>query len=156
MSTQIKYATKRHNTWVYFRTYPKHLQPLLGSSLKTADAKTAKGRVAELNQTYQSIIKEAEAHVSADTDQTTTDILNTCSAAADPGPRVVRPRYQPRRLPCDRCVAELAQRYLSYQSELRPGSYKAVGFAVELLGLTLWKGQGGIHLFSKRGETPSR
>ena len=55
MSTQIKYAYKRHNTWVYRRTYPKHLQHLLGSSLKqslkTADAKTAKARVAELNQT---------------------------------------------------------------------------------------------------------
>jgi hypothetical protein len=34
MSTQIKYAYKRHNTWVYRRTYPQHLQHLLGSSLK--------------------------------------------------------------------------------------------------------------------------
>ena len=46
MSTQIKYAYKRHNTWVYRRTYPQHLQPLLGFSLKqsvkTADAKTEK------------------------------------------------------------------------------------------------------------------
>ena len=53
MSTQIKYAYKRHNTWVYRRTYPKALQPLLGSalkqSLKTADATQAKARVAELN-----------------------------------------------------------------------------------------------------------
>ena len=67
MSIKIKYATKRHNTWVYRRTYPKHLQPLLGSSLKrslkTADAQTAKTRVAELNQTFQSIIKESEQHV---------------------------------------------------------------------------------------------
>ena len=43
MSTQIKYAYKVHNTWVYRRTYPKHLQEILGSSLKrslkTADAK---------------------------------------------------------------------------------------------------------------------
>ena len=56
MSTQIKYVYKRHNTWVYRRTYPKHLQQLLGSSfkqsLKTTDATTAKARVAELNQTY--------------------------------------------------------------------------------------------------------
>ena len=81
MSIKIKYATKRHNTWVYRRTYPKHLQPLLGSSLKqslkTADAKTARARVADLNQTYQSIIKEAEAHVSAHTNQTPADIPNT-------------------------------------------------------------------------------
>ena len=65
MSTQIKYAYKRHNTWVYRRTYPQHLQPLLGSSLKqslkTADAKTAKARVAALNQTFTNIVKEADA-----------------------------------------------------------------------------------------------
>ncbi len=34
MSTQIKYAYKRHNTWIYRRTYPVHLQEILGSSLK--------------------------------------------------------------------------------------------------------------------------
>ena len=53
MSADIKYAYKRHNTWVYRRTYPKAVQPILGSSLKqslrTADAKQAKARVAELN-----------------------------------------------------------------------------------------------------------
>jgi hypothetical protein len=46
MSTQIKYAYKRHNTWVFRRTYLQHLQNLLGSSLKqslkTADAKQPK------------------------------------------------------------------------------------------------------------------
>ena len=95
MSTQIKYAYKRHNTWVYRRTYPQHLQPLLGSSLKqslkTADAKTAKARVAELNQTYQSIVNEADAHVSANTDQTSAIIPNACGAAADPRPCIERP-----------------------------------------------------------------
>jgi hypothetical protein len=53
MSPQIKYAYKTHNTWVYRRTYPKALQPLLGTalkqSLKTGDAREAKTRVAELN-----------------------------------------------------------------------------------------------------------
>ena len=34
MSTQIKYAYKRHNTWVYRRTYPKHLQGHLDFSNK--------------------------------------------------------------------------------------------------------------------------
>ena len=148
MSIKIKYATKRHNTWVYRRTYPKHLQEHLGSSLKqslkTADAKTAKARVAELNQTYQSIIKEADAHVSAHTDQTTADIPNTCGAPADPRPRIERPRYQPVRLLGDRSVAEPAQSYLSYQSDrLRPGSYKAVRFAVELLVSHLGKAKVG-------------
>ena len=148
MSIKIKYATKRHNTWVYRRTYPKHLQHLLGSSLKqslkTADAKIAKARVADLNQTFTNIVKEADAHVSAHTDQTTTDIPNTCGAAADPRPRIERPRYQPLRLLGDRSVAELALSYLSYQSErLRPGSYKAVRFAVQLLVSHLGKAKVG-------------
>ena len=138
MSTQIKYAYKRHNTWVYRRTYPQHLQPLLGSSLKqslkTADAKTAKARVAVLNQTFTNIVKEAEQHVSANTDQTGAIISNACSAAADPRPGIERPRYQPVRLLGDRRLAEVATEYLTYQSErLRPSSYKAVRFAAELL-----------------------
>ena len=81
MTIKIKYAYKRHNTWVYRRTYPQQLQHLLGSSLKqslkTADAKTAKARVAELNQTYQSTVKEAEQHVSAHTDAAHPELSNT-------------------------------------------------------------------------------
>ena len=47
---------------------------------------------------------------------------------------VVRPRYQPLRLLGDRRVKELAANYLTQQAEsLRPGSYKAVRFALELL-----------------------
>ena len=138
MSTQIKYAYKRHNTWVYRRTYPQHLQHLLGSSLKqslkTADAKTAKARLAELNQTYQSIVKEAEQHVSANTGKDPAIIPTACSATADPRPCIERPRYQPVRLLGDRRLAEVATEYLTYQSErLRPGSYKAIRFATELL-----------------------
>jgi len=133
MSTQIKYAYKRHNTWVYRRTYPQHLQPLLGSSLKqslkTADAKTAKARVAELNQTFTNIVKEADAHVSA----------NTCKASANSTDHsvrvpVARPRYHHACLLGERLVKDLAKAYLTYKSErLRPGSLKAVRFATELL-----------------------
>ena len=65
MSPQIKYAYKTHNTWVYRRTYPKALQPLLGTALQTGDAREAKLRVAELNQTFTTIIKEAQAHALA-------------------------------------------------------------------------------------------
>ena len=138
MSTHIKYAYKRHNTWVYRRTYPQHLQHLLGSSLKqslkTADAKTAKVRVAELNQTFTNIIKEAGAHVSANTDQTDAIIPNTCGASADPRPCIERPRYHHARLVGERLVKDLAAAYLTCQSErLRPGSYKAIRFATELL-----------------------
>ena len=138
MSTQIKYAYKRHNTWVYRRTYPQHLQPLLGSSLKqslkTADAKTAKARVAELNQTFTNIIKEAEQHVSPNTGKAYAIIPTACGADTDPRPCIERPRYQPVRLLGDRRLAEVAKEYLKYQSErLRPGSYKAIRFATELL-----------------------
>ena len=138
MSTQIKYAYKRHNTWVYRRTYPQHLQHLLGSSLKqslkTADAKTAKARVAELNQTFTNIIKEAEAHVSANSGQTGAIISTACGATADPRPGIERPRYHHARFVGERLVKDLAAEYLTYQSErLRPGSYKAIRFATELL-----------------------
>ena len=132
MSTQIKYAYKRHNTWVYRRTYPKHLQETLGSalkqSLKTGDATQAKARVAELNQTFTTIIKEAQAHA--------TDCPHTSPSTPAQAPRlgVTRPRYQRARLMGDGLVAELAQAYLAEVSErLRPGSYKSVRFALELL-----------------------
>ena len=133
MSTKIKYAYKRHNTWVYRRTYPQHLQHLLGSSLKqslkTADAKTAKARVAELNQTFTNIVKEAEQHVSANTGKASAN--STDNSVRVP---VARPRYHHARFVGERLVKDLAASYLTYQSErLRPGSYKAIRFATELL-----------------------
>jgi len=138
MSPQIKYAYKTHNTWVYRRTYPKALQPLLGSalkqSLKTGDAREAKLRVAELNQTFTTIIKEAQAHALA------TPHTDTSIAAQGPRLAVGRPRYQRARLVGERLVAELAQAYLAEVSQrLRPGSYKSVRFALGLLGSHLGK-----------------
>ena len=138
MSPQIKYAYKTHNTWVYRRTYPKALQPLLGSalkqSLKTGDAREAKLRVAELNQTFTTIIKEAQAHALA------TPHTDTPTATQGPRLAVGRPRYQRARLLGERLVADLAQAYLAETSQrLRPGSYKSVRFALELLGSHLGK-----------------
>ncbi|MDA9235532.1 tyrosine-type recombinase/integrase [bacterium] len=138
MSPQIKYAYKTHNTWVYRRTYPKALQPLLGSalkqSLKTGDAREAKLRVAELNQTFTTIIKEAQAHALA------TPHTDTPTAAQGPRLAVGRPRYQRARLVGERLVAELAQAYLAEVSQrLSPGSYKSVRFALELLSSHLGK-----------------
>ena len=138
MSPQIKYAYKRHNTWVYRRTYPKALQPILGSalkqSLKTSDATQAKTRVAELNQTFTTIIKEAQAHALA------TPHTDTPTAAQGPRLAVGRPRYQRARLVGERLVAELAQAYLAETSErLRPGSFKSVRFALSLLTSHLGK-----------------
>jgi hypothetical protein len=138
MSPQIKYAYKTHNTWIYRRTYPKVLQPILGTalkqSLKTGDAREAKLRVAELNQTFTTIIKEAQAHALATS--------NTATAIAAQAPRLAvgRPRYQRARLLGERLVADLAQAYLTETAErLRPGSYKSVRFALSLLTSHLGK-----------------
>ena len=138
MSPQIKYAYKTHNTWVYRRTYPKALQPILGSalkqSLKTGDATQAKTRVAELNQTFTTIIKEAQAHALA------TPHTDTPTATQGPRLAVGRPRYQRARLLGERLVADLAQAYLTETAErLRPGSYKSVRFALSLLTSHLGK-----------------
>ena len=132
MSPQIKYAHKTHNTWIYRRVYPKPLQPLLGTalkqSLKTGDAREAKLRVAELNQTFTTIIKEAQAHALA------TAHTDTPTAAQGPRLDVGRPRYQRARLVGDGLVDDLTQAYLAEVSQrLRPGSYKSVRFALELL-----------------------
>ena len=132
MSPQIKYAYKTHITWVYRRTYPKALQPLLGTalkqSLKTGDAREAKLRVAELNQTFTTIIKEAQAHALA------TPHTDTLTATQGPRLAVGRPRYQRARLLGERLVADLATDYFAEVSQrLRPGSYKSVRFALELL-----------------------
>jgi integrase len=138
MSPQIKYAYKTHNTWVYRRTYPKALQEILGTalkqSLKTSDAREAKLRVAELNQTFTTIIKEAQAHALATPH---TDTSTTAQAARL---AVGRPRYQRARLVGERLVTDLAKAYLAEVSQrLRPGSYKSVRFALELLTSHLGK-----------------
>ena len=138
MSPQIKYAYKTHNTWVYRRTYPKALQPILGfalkQSLKTGDAREAKLRVAELNTTFTTIIKEAQAHALA------TPHTDTLTATQGPRLGVGRPRYQRARLLGERLVADLVQVYLAEVSQrLRPGSYKSVRFALSLLTSHLGK-----------------
>jgi integrase len=106
----------------------------LKQSLKTGDATQAKTRVAELNQTFTTIIKEAQAHALA--------TPHTAPATATQGPRLAvgRPRYQRARLLGERLVADLAQAYLAEVSQrLRPGSYKSVRFALSLLTSHLGK-----------------
>ena len=127
MSIQIKYAYRRHNTWTYRRTYPQHLRDLLGSSLKqslkTSDAKIARKRVEELNTKFTDIVQEAESHAAEN---------DTPSESRQIG--VAVPRYHRARLLGQRPVAELATGYLREASErLRPGSFKSVRFALELL-----------------------
>jgi integrase len=129
MSTQIKYAYRRHNTWAYRRTYPVYLQEILGSSLKrslhTADAKIAAKRVAELNTTFEAIVQEAEAKI-AEAEQSSEPLQLAIA--------VTVPRYQRARLLGEQQVQEVAVVYLAEAStRLRPGSYKSVRFALELL-----------------------
>ena len=106
----------------------------LKQSLKTGDATQAKTRVAELNTTFTTIIKEAQAHALA------TPHTDTSIAAQGPRLAVGRPRYQRARLLGERLVADLAQAYLAEVSQrLRPGSYKSVRFALSLLTSHLGK-----------------
>ena len=127
MSTQISYAYRRHNTWIYRRTYPQHLQGILGSSLKrslhTADAKVALKRVSELNATFEAIVQEAEAQ-----------LANSVQSSAPAQIAVAVPRYPRARLLGEQQVQEVAAVYLAEASNrLRPGSYKSVRFALDLL-----------------------
>ena len=127
MPTQIKYAYRRHNTWIYRRTYPVHLHDVLGSSLKrslhTADAKVAAKRVAELNTTFEAIVAEAEAK-----------LADGVQSGQPPQLAIAVPRYQRARLLGEQPVQEVAAIYLAEVSaRLRPGSYKSVRFALELL-----------------------
>jgi site-specific recombinase XerD len=130
MSTRIPYARLHHNTWLYRRTYPRALQPLLGTalkcSLKTSDLREAKARVAELNHTFTRIVTEALSHAAHAPDP----------SVSSEAPRlgVARPRYGRARLLGDRALGELVGLYLQYQAKrLRPGSFKSVRFAMGLL-----------------------
>ena len=90
--------------------------------------------MAELNQTFTTIIKEAQAHALA------TPHTDTSIAAQGPRLAVARPRYQHARLLGDGLISDLAQAYLAEAAErLRPGSYKSVRFALGLLGSHLGK-----------------
>ena len=138
MSTRITYASLQHNTWVYRRTYPRHLQPHLGSSLKqslkTTDARVAKARVEELNATFAKVVSEAEASLK---EESTNDGLHPQTTTPDTHTvqlNVTRPRYARVLLRGDKTIADLAKSYLEEQSNrLRPGSYKSVRFAMDLL-----------------------
>ena len=124
MSSQITYAYKRHNTWVYRRTYPQRLKGILGSalkqSLKTHDAKVARKRVAELNATFEEIVAQAAIQLA--------DAGDAMTIA------VAVPRFQRARLLGEQRVDDLAVAYLEETSRrLAPGSYKSIRLAIELL-----------------------
>jgi uncharacterized protein DUF6538 len=128
MSTTIKYAYLKQQTWLYRRNYPKHLQPVLGQalkqSLKTGDARVAKARVNDVNATYARIVSDAETR------------LHSPPAHRARGGFVVRvtaPKFQRATLLGLVLVSDLAKAYLQLRSQdLSAGSYKSVHFSVGL------------------------
>ncbi|MDV7272125.1 DUF6538 domain-containing protein [Thioclava sp. A2] len=127
MSTVMRYAQLRHNTWVYRRTYPRDVQPILGTalkkSLKTPDAREAKARISELNATFTRLVAEVRASRSA------------VSSTPSGGVRITVPMPQYRRVQFqgEALVKALASTYLQERAKaLRPGSYKGVRYGIGL------------------------
>jgi len=127
MSTSIKYAYRKGQTWLYRRTYPKDLQPVLGSSLKqslkTVDLREAKARVSEVNAAYEDIVAKAR------------DALKAEGLGAKQGPitlPVAYPRFSLGRTGQE-TVSNLARPYLSGKSDtLSPGGFKSHRFSLGL------------------------
>ena len=123
MSATIMYAYKHRQTWIYRRNYPKHLQPVLGQALKqslrTGDARVAKARVAEANQTYDRIVAEAAER------QLVGEDSQPLSVAKLPFRRI--------KLAGQTAIKDLVAEYLDLRSrQLRPGTFKAVRFSLGL------------------------
>lgn len=128
MSTQLRYAFKRHNTWTYRRTYPKRLQHILGSALKqslrTSDARIARNRISELNETFSSIVSEADAKLA----------MAGCEAEQQPvSLKADLPIYRRIQFTGRTKVADLCEQHLREVSpKLRHGSFKSVRYAMDL------------------------
>lgn len=129
MSTTIKYAYLKQQTWLYRRNYPKHLQPILGlalkQSLKTGDVRVARARVIDINASYAKIVSEAEAQIETDpTRQTNQGVVIRASP----------PRFQRATTLGQTTVSDLARAYLHNRShDLSPGTFKSVRFSTGLL-----------------------
>ena len=131
MSTTIKYAYLKQQTWLYRRNYPKHLQPVLGQalkqSLKTGDARVAKARVIDVNANYAKIIGEAEAQLNSATRQQNSQGVII---------RVPAPKFQRATVLGQAKIRDLARVYLHKRSQdLSPGTFKSVRFSIGLLAL---------------------
>ncbi|PCH72229.1 MAG: integrase [Rhodobacteraceae bacterium] len=132
MSTTIKYAYLKQQTWLFRRNYPKHLQPVLGQalkqSLKTGNAREAKARVPEVNASYAKIVAQADSVCRARPEQ---------PVRQGPTIRVTAPRFQRAGQVGRSSVADLAKTYLRTRSQdLSPGGFKSVRFSVGLLTST--------------------
>jgi integrase len=120
---RIPYAYLKNQTWLYRRTYPKDLQPMLGSalkqSLKTGDAKLARTRAAEVNAKFEEIVAKAREG----------------QEIPRPEPiRIAKPVFTPTVIIGTEPVKHLAAQYLNLRSdELRYGGFKSVKFSMKLL-----------------------
>jgi len=132
MSTAIKYAYLKQQTWLFRRNYPKHLQPVLGQalkqSLKTGNAREAKARVPEVNASYAKIVAQADAVYRARPEQ---------QGHQGATIRVTAPRFQRADQLGRSSVTDLAKIYLRTRSQdLSPGGFKSVRFSVGMLTST--------------------
>jgi integrase len=127
MSTSIKYAYRKGQTWLYRRTFPQDLQPILGSSLKqslkTGDLREAKARISEVNATYEDLVAKARSACASDVHE-------------QEQPHVIlssdRPRFSIVRVG-DEKVSNLAQSYLADKSRvLSPGGFKSHRYSLQL------------------------
>lgn len=126
MSTNIKYAYLKQQTWLYRRNYPKHLQAVLGQalkqSLKTGDARVAKARVVDVNGRFSRTVSEAEAQMQSTSKQH--PIIITDAAPKFPRATVLG----------QISIADLTKVYLNKRShDLRPGAFKSIRFSLGLL-----------------------
>lgn len=124
MSTSIKYAYRKGQTWLYRRTYPQDLQQVLGSSLKqslkTTDLRVAKSRVHEVNATYEDLVAKAR-EAQAQRLQGSTNRV-----------RIHRPKFRIERVGRE-TVRELVPVYLNHRSrELSPGGFKSHRYSLRL------------------------
>lgn len=138
MSTKIKYAYLNGQVWLYRRNYPQAIQLVLGSqalksSLKTADPRLARSRVAEVDARYDAIVAACR---SGDLKSATDSTSRPFSWVVDEEQRKAHLRSASVALrgqsDCP-TVAELSRRYLGHRSDqLRPGGFKSVRYSVGL------------------------
>jgi integrase len=132
MSSHMSYAQLRHRTWVYRRTFPRDVQPLLGTALKrslqTGDVREARTRVAHLNATFEEMVTEARSRMASGYYGELAEDGHTLRLP------VALPQFQRRvRLIGQDPVVDLVNRFLEDRSKvLRPETFQAVRYGLGL------------------------
>jgi integrase len=128
----MSYAQLRHRTWVYRRTFPRDVQPLLGTalkrSLKTGDVREAKVRVAQLNATFEEMVSETRARIASGYYGRVAEDGRTLHLP------IALPQFQRRvRLIGQDPVADLVNRFLKDRSKaLHPDTFQALRYGLGL------------------------